>query len=427
MTIAYLTNRFPERLESYVGAEISELRKHGCEVVPCSVQRPFASAPQAQPRPDTLYIFPLRFWPSIRASWLCLWKFGSIADLIWRAVRGPEPISRRCRTLLHAWLGVYVAGVLKRENIQHLHVHHGYFAAWVGMVAARLLGAGFSMTLHGSDLLLRADYLDAKLADCRFCFTVSDFNRRYLVEHYPQIEPGKIFVQRLGVDMDLWQPQPHRSAGHFSILSVGRLHPTKNHAFLLLACAALKARGIAFRCAIAGEGGERGKLEQLIARLGLTQEVRLYGQLSHEQLPDVYADADVVVLTSRSEGLPVALMEAMAMELVVLAPNITGIPELVTDGKTGFLYTPDSMGEFLSTLQAIRVAGPHLQALRRAARYQVERHFNTRVNLAAFADRFLQLVRGVESSALGSGENAPRKESHANPVLQQVQLQLQRD
>jgi hypothetical protein len=198
MAIAYLANRFPEPLESYVGTEISELRKHGCEVVPCSVQRPSVWSPQGNSAPDTRYVFPFRWWTAVKAAWLCLQKFGLIGDLVWRAVRGPEPIHRRCRTLLHTWLGAYLATLLKREKIEYIHVHHGYFAAWVGMVAARLLDAGFSLTLHGSDLLVRADYLDAKLADCRFCFTVSDFNRRYIVEHYPQIDPRKLLVATAG-------------------------------------------------------------------------------------------------------------------------------------------------------------------------------------------------------------------------------------
>ena len=421
MTIAYLANRFPESLESYVGEEICELRKHGCTVLPCGVYRPvqFATKPVAATR----YIFPLRLDLFLTATWVCLRNFGSIADLIWRAVRGQEPISRRCRTLVHTWLGAYLSVLLKKEKVRHIHVHHGYFAAWVGMVAARLLKAGFSVTLHGSDLLVRADYLDTKLAECRFCITVSDFNRRYIAEHYPQIDPRRIFVHHLGVDVDFWRPRG-RFAGPLSILSVGRLHPTKNYAFLLLACAALKAQGVAFHCAIAGEGDERIRLERLIAKLGLAAEVTLCGYVPRERLPGLYAAADAVVLTSRSEGIPVTLMEAMAMERVVLAPNITGIPELVTDGKTGFLYTPDSMGDFLSKLLAIRTAGPILDAMRHAARRKVEIQFNASANLSAFAQCFLKNARAIDPDF---ESNARRKEAHENPVLQQVQLQLQRD
>jgi glycosyltransferase involved in cell wall biosynthesis len=356
---------------------------------------------------------------------LCIGKLGLIADLVWRAVCGPEPISRRCRTLAYTWLGAYLAMLLKRERIRHLHVHHGYFAAWVGMVAARLLNASFSMTLHGSDLLMRADYLDTKLKNCRFCITVSEFNRRYITEHYPQIDPQKIFAQRLGVDTSFWRPQAarNRAADRLTILSVGRLHPAKNHGFLLLACKALKMQSVPFRCIIAGEGEEREGLEQLIVAFDLEQEVVLRGHVHRECLPDLYAGADVVVLTSRSEGIPVTLMEAMAMQKVVLAPNITGIPELVTDGKTGFLYQPNSMEDFLVKLQLIRAAGQSLNTMRQAARRHVDLYFNSRVNLAGFTECFLKHAGGLDPSVL----ELPGKETHENSVLQQVQLRVQRD
>jgi colanic acid/amylovoran biosynthesis glycosyltransferase len=431
MSIAYLSNRFPEPLESYVGEEISELRKRGCTVFPCSVQWPVAfSWPQAKSAIETLYVFPLNFMACFKAIWLCITKFSLIADLVWRALRGPEAISRRCRTIVHTWLGTYLAVLLKKERIRHLHIHHGYFASWVGMVAARFLDASFSMTLHGSDLLLRADYLDVKLKHCRFCITVSDFNRLYIAGRFPQIDPGKILVQRLGVDPVCWRPRNHNHGGKtFSMLSVGRLHPTKNHGFLLLACAALRARGVPFRCVIAGEGEERGRLEQLIRELNLRQEVTLLGHVPRERLPELYAEADVVVLTSRSEGLPVTLMEAMAMERVVLAPRITGIPELVTHGVNGFLYTQNSMEDFLAKLQSIRAASQSLDldldldAVRQAARREVDLYFNSRVNLAGFAECFLKHAGGFVESAL----ELPRKETHENPVLQQVQLHVQRD
>ena len=425
MPIAYLANAFPEPLESYVGEEIHELRKQGCQVLPCSVRRPRDfSRVQTRHTIDTRYVFPLRLWPSVKASWRCILRLDRIADIVWRAVRGPEPISRRCRTLAHTWLGAYLAVLLKRGRIQHLHVHHGYFASWVGMVTARLLGASFSMTLHGSDLLVRADYLDAKFKNCRFCITVSEFNRQYIVENYPQIDLDKILVQRLGVDMALWPPlKDDRSGDPFTILSVGRLHPTKNYGFLLLACAALKARGVPFRCVIAGEGEEHRRLEQLIAALGIGEEVTLRGYVPREGLPELYASADVVALTSRSEGIPVTLMEAMAMGRVVLAPNITGIPELVANGQTGFLFQPNSMEDFLAKLQLIRVAGPSLDAMRRAARRQVDLYFNSRVNLAGFAERFLKHAGGYEQFA----PELPRNETNENPVLQQVQLRVQRD
>ncbi len=247
------------------------------------------------------------------------------------------------------FLGVYYAALLQPRHVEHIHVHHGYFGSWIAMVAARLLGIGFSMTLHGSDLLLDAVFLDLKLKQCSFCVTISEFNRRHILMHYPGVAPAKILVRRLGVD----DPEARTARSDepnpvFSILSVGRLHPVKNHAFLVQACWLLKCRGLRFVCRIAGEGPERQSLQGMIRDFDLQTEVRLLGQLSRDQLDEQYDRADLVVLTSRSEGIPLVLMEAMVRGKPVLAPAITGIPELVVDGKTGFLYQAGSLDDFLA-------------------------------------------------------------------------------
>lgn len=391
MTIVYLANSFPEQVEPYIWEEVQELRHRGIDVVPCSIRHPQTYPLDCPVREGEIeYAFPLHFVPLLSACWLLIFHFLRIRDLILRAVRGPERIHRRLRTIAHTFLGAYLAARFAKRNIRHIHVHHAYFGSWVGMVAARLLGAGFSMTLHGSDLLVRRDYLDTKLAACDFCFTVSEFNRRHILGHYP-VAPGKVLLRRLGIDPASWQ-QPalrHHSGAAFSILSVGRLHPVKNRAFLLLACHALKAHGVDFHCTIVGGGEERASLEAMIERTGLQAEVELRGHVPRQQLPAFYMSADVVVLTSHSEGIPVTLMEAMALKRIVIAPRITGIPELITDGVDGFLYSPGSLTGLMEKLEIVRHGGPDLRAIEAAAREQIERNFNGPELLAEFAAEFL--------------------------------------
>jgi hypothetical protein len=184
----------------------------------------------------------------------------------------------------------------------------------------------------------------------------SEFNRNYILNHYP-IARDKIAVHRIGVDLNSRCPSHAVQSSIFTLLSVGRLHPIKNHSFLLLACHSLKTAGVPFRCLLAGDGPEREKLARLISELGLEWEVSLLGQVPPAELSHLYAQADAVVLTSHSEGIPVTLMEAMAMERLVLAPAITGIPELVTHGKTGLLYKPGSLDDFLTKVNAIAAPG----------------------------------------------------------------------
>jgi len=440
LTVAYLANLFPSEVEPYVAEEIKELRKRGVRVITGSVrkrrERREACAGWAAAEVE---LQPLRVIILLQAAWLCLRRWKQISDLLRRVVgSGRERPVQRGKALLHTGLGACYAVLLAKRGVEHIHIHHGYFGSWIGMVAARLLGVGFSLTLHGSDLLLHGTYLDVKLANCTLCLTVSEFNRRYILEHYPRVEEKKVVVARLGVDViepAISVSSAPRSRKGFVLLAVGRLHAVKDHAFLVRACAELYQRGVEFECSIAGEGPERRPLEKLIRNHGLENRVTLLGHVEGEQMSSLYNRADVVVLTSRSEGLPLVLMEAMARGKIVLASAITGIPELVVAGKTGFLYDAGSLDDFADRLLAIRSrmhapdhpplnGGPHpiilsagkpLDWVRHAAQTQVYHNFDRRRNLESFGDLFIRHVLTEAGSLL-----------HENPVLQQIQLPVQR-
>ncbi len=295
------------------------------------------------------------------------------------------------------------------------------------MVAARLLHVGFSLTLHGSDLLEHAAYLDVKLDDCRFCLTISEFNRRYIVEHYPDVGPEKILISRLGVrlpELSALGGCRTRSSSTLKLLSVGRMQVVKNHAFLIHACAQLASQGVDFECSIAGDGPERSRLTALIQDCGVRDRVELLGHVPRQRMDALYDTADVVVLTSHSEGIPLVLMEAMARGKIVLAPAITGVPELVLPGKTGFLYQPGSLSDLVARLLFLRLllqvehrtqprhlvsAARPLDWMRYAAQVQVLHNFNRTKNLKSFTDLFLTWITPLV-------ETFP----HANLILQQI-------
>jgi colanic acid/amylovoran biosynthesis glycosyltransferase len=436
LTIAYLANQFPCPVEPYVSEEIEELRRRGVRVITGSVRR----APKNEEAKSTGELVPevvlqsLGFHILVRAAWLFLRKWPQISGLLSRVMfRGREGLVPRLKAVLHTWLGACYAVLLGDYQVEHIHVHHGYFGSWIAMVAARLSGVGYSMTLHGSDLLLHAAYLDAKLENCAFCLTVSEYNKQYVLEHYPHVNPERVVVSRLGVEVAdrINTSAPLRKTeGKFSLLAVGRLHPVKDHAFLVRACAQLQANNLNFECLIAGDGPEKRHLELLIQQGGLDERITLLGHVPRQQMDSLYDRSDVVVLTSRSEGIPLVLMEAMARGKVVLAPSITGIPELVIAGKTGFLYQPGSLDDFVHRLLFIRslihISGRdsfypdpihaksipatcQLDWVRHAARAQVRHNFNRKKNLETFGDLFLSRV-------------TPRSESlpHENFILQQI-------
>jgi glycosyltransferase involved in cell wall biosynthesis len=400
-TVAYLANQFPSPVEPYVADEIEELRRRGIKVIPCSVRRPQAqlNARLRDLADETLCIEPLTLRLALHSFVYSVRSLPALLGILQRVLfAGAESPLRGLRVLAHTWLGVYYALLLRGKGVGHIHVHHGYFGAWVAMVAARVLGISYSLTLHGSDMLLHATCLDTKLRNCKFCVTISEFNRRQLLRRYPWLDPGKIIVLRLGVSV----PEsaslvlPTESKNVFTLLSAGRLHAVKNHAFLVKACFELKQYGLNFHCFIAGDGPERAAIERRIHQHNLGNEVQLLGHLSPAELNNYYDSSDLIVLTSRSEGIPLVLMEAMARGKVVLAPAITGIPELVQSGKSGFLYRPGSMQDFVRHVQAIAYLSHAMAPLRNAAQLHVSLHFNRDKNVAAFADAFLARVSARE-------------------------------
>jgi colanic acid/amylovoran biosynthesis glycosyltransferase len=423
-TVAYLANQFPSPTEPYVGTEIQELRLRGVKVIAGSVRSPDVESMRDNScsKDEILSLQPIRLVIAFKALCLTFMRWGRVSRFLRRALlQGNEPPKQRLGSVLHTWLGAYYAVLLRHREVNHIHVHHGYFGSWIAMVAASLLEVDFSLTLHGSDLLVHAAYLDIKLNNCKFCITISEYNRRYILNRFPALDSGKVIVSRLGVEAvrdPAFSGLIHRrTKNRFFLLGTGRLHAVKNHAFLVQACAHLRSQGLDLKCAIAGAGPERERLQTLIEQNQLTDCVRLLGHVSHSDMDLLYRSADLFVLTSISEGIPLVLMEAMARGTLVLAPAITGIPELVIPGITGFLYTPGDFADFarrILILQELlrpkkRSPASRLAWIRHAARVQVRRNFNRGENLARFGSIFLELV-------------APRKRSclDENSLLQQI-------
>src|SRR5258708_17193582 len=164
-TIAYLAIQFPSAVEPYVTEEIEELRSRGVQVIPGSVRKATSrDGIRQESGLEPVVLQPLRVIIAMRALWLCIRHWDRIADLIRRILlQGRESPTQRIKALAHTWLGACYALLLEGRGVEHIHAHHGDFGAWIAMAAARLLDGSVGVTLHGSDLLLHAGYLDAKL------------------------------------------------------------------------------------------------------------------------------------------------------------------------------------------------------------------------------------------------------------------------
>ena len=274
-----------------------------------------------------------------------------------------------------------LAPEMERRGVTHVHNHFANPASVVGLAASRYLGIGWSVTLHGlSDFAgSMTPLLARKLEDAAFVATATEWGRDRLLEIREGKHGHKVHVVRCGVEVECLPP-PRRSAPGpgepLEILCVGRLSPEKAHLGLVEAFGSLVRSGVDCRLVLIGGGPEEGAIRALIAAQGLQARVDLRGPQPEPVVLDAMARAHVFALSSRMEGLPVVLMEALALELPVVAPAITGIPELVVPGETGLLFPAGEWEEMAERLRVLS-SDPALRArLGAAGRARVLRDFD---------------------------------------------------
>jgi glycosyltransferase involved in cell wall biosynthesis len=286
------------------------------------------------------------------------------------------------------------------DRVDHLHAHFASHPAAVAWVIHRLSGIPFSFTAHGSDLHRDRHMLKDKVAEADFVVAISNYNRDVILKECGPGAGAKVAVIHCGVDIQVFRPGSARAVGEscsrpFTVLCVGTLHEVKGQSYLIEACRQLAGRGIAFACHFVGDGPDRQDLARQAAQAGIGDQVHFRGQLTQDEVREVLAGADVVAAPSvptrdgRREGIPVALMEAMASGVPVVASRISGIPELVEDGETGLLVEPrDVEGLARALEQLLRDEGLRSR-LGTAGRVKVEREFNLRKSAATLMRHFL--------------------------------------
>ena len=275
------------------------------------------------------------------------------------------------RTLAHAlrlrvglWQLFYFAEAvvvwdeLRRRDLKHVHVHFANAGADVAMLAAHFGGDDWrwSLTLHGPAEFfeVRGNRLAEKLESAAFVACASDWARSQAMSIARPDAWPRFSVVRGGVDTDVWSRAGRRDAdAPVEILNVGRLAPVKGQALLIDAVAQLRERGTAVHCRIVGDGPERAALARRIAELGLEDLVELTGPVGQDRIRELYEQADIFCLPSFREGLPFVLIEALAMELAVVATRIMGIPELIADGECGVLVSPGRADQLADALMEL--------------------------------------------------------------------------
>jgi glycosyltransferase involved in cell wall biosynthesis len=399
--LAVICSRYPAVSHTFIQREVRALRALGSEVSTFAVRRASPgdalSAADREELAATHAILPAGpelAWAHLRAL---LRHPGAWAGTLMRALRlSPGTPRGTLWQLFYFAEAVLLWNQLRRRGIRHVHAHFADVSSDVALLATdlgnRADGGGWSwsLTMHGPAQLygVRENRLAAKVADAAFTVCVSDHLRSQLMMVTPPEQWSSLHVLRTGVQPELYHPNG-RPRGSHRVLTVARLVAAKGIDVLLDALGRLERRGVPVDADVVGDGPDRERLAARARELGLDGRVRLVGAASQEHVRELLAGATVFCLPSFSEGVPVVLMEAMAAGLPVVATGITGVPELVEEGRSGVLVPPGRADLLADALERVLEATPaERDAMGAAGRARVEADFDQ----ARSAERLLALL-----------------------------------
>ena len=364
--VAYVMSRFPKISETFILYEMEAVVARGVsvELFPLIRERPAIQHPEAAAWVARAHHAPV-LSPAVVASNLALlvgrpWAYlGALAAV----VRGTWGSANFLLGGLAAFPKVaHAARRMEGLGVAHVHCHFANHPALAGFVVHRLTGIPYSFTAHGSDLHKDRHMLPQKVREAAFVATVSEDNRRLIVEECGAWAADKVHVIHCGVDVERFGGARREPGGEdaLSIVCVGTLHEVKGQVHLVDACARLARGGVPFTCTFVGDGPDQRGLERRASESGLGDRVRFLGRVAQPEIVAQLRRADVLVAPSvptasgKREGIPVVLMEAMASGLPVVASRLSGIPELVEDGVSGLLVEPGDVDGLAAALRELR-------------------------------------------------------------------------
>jgi colanic acid/amylovoran biosynthesis glycosyltransferase len=354
MKIAYLINQYPAVSHSFIRREIKALEAENIQVFRFSIR----SATELVDRADQLELDKTKFVLGVGIFGL-MWSLLSIA------------ITRPKRFLVAAWLAVkmgwykdrgilvhfaYLAeacvllGWLKDADIDHVHAHFAFNPTAVAMLCRVLGGPPYSFTVHGPESIDRAVILslEEKIKRASFVVAISSYCQSQLYRWCDRAYWSKIQIIHCGLDQPFFEqeitPVPETS----QLVCVGRLNEQKGHLILLEAARQIASEGIDFKLVLVGDGLLRSQIESLIAQFNLQNQITITGWANNDSVRQHIISSRAMLLASFAEGLPVVIMEALALGRPVISTYIAGIPELLEPDISGWLV-PSGSVEALAT------------------------------------------------------------------------------
>ena len=323
MRLAYLLSQYPTVTHTFLLRELRALRDLGLDFQVISIRacdRPdhLLSPQEQEERERTYVVLEEDFVSVVRTHLAILIKRPRryLAGAVYALRLARLDLRKMFWNLMYFGEAILVGARAQSLGVAHLHSH---FASTVALLAARIFPLTFSVTIHGPDEFIDTNgyFLPQKIAQSLFLCAISDYSRSQLMRESEPRYWDKLEVARLGVDLNVFHPPPHREQrDFFEILSVARLAPVKGHRIMVAAIGELVREGRrSIRLRMVGDGPQRIDLEREIAGQGLGEYIRLEGACSQDRVLAFYEQSDAFVLSSFAEGVPVVLMEAMAMEL----------------------------------------------------------------------------------------------------------------
>lgn len=384
---AYICHQFPKLTETFVYREVEGLLSMGVELRVFSFKKPQDSRyfDTGERLRDVARYFPRDL--SVRMlkaqlEWLIKKPLKYLKEAARVIVPGSEKTGIRFMVRLGFFLrGALLASFLREEaEVELLHAPGTGNDLLAAHVAHVLVGIPYGFTLHAPLELYRGGWLLARNArDASWIAAISEDARERLVALAGEEVRNKIGIVHCGVNPDEYRPGDEKRRG--KIVSVGSLDARKGHDLLIRAVEKLVREGFDVCLEVAGIGLEKRRLSELAERLGVADRVKLSGPAHPRRVKELLGEAQIFALACRvdengaRDGVPVALMEAMAMEVPCVSTRVSGIPELIEDGVTGRLVEPDAPDALADALRELMEDEEYAERLAKAGREKVAREF----------------------------------------------------
>ena len=403
--MAYLVSQYPAISHTFILREVLALRQLGFEISVASINsadRPPAgmTKEEKQETERTLYVKRVPVLRLLACHLRQLLRSPSryFAALFFALRSGGCDLRGVAYGFFYFAEAAVIAEWMRTLGLNHLHVHFATPASAVGLIVSRLSGCGLSITVHGPDEFYDVSRyrLAEKIAGASFLCAIGNFARSQLMKLSPVEHWSKFEVTPLGVDTASFSRQHRYHEAPFEILCIGRLVPAKGQHILISAVRELADRGRQVRLRFVGDGPDRQSLERQACAQCVDDLIVFEGSVNQDRIRDFYNRADAFVLPSFAEGIPVVLMEAMAMQLPCVTTRITGIPELIRDGIDGLLVVPSDEGELADAIERL-IADPELRcSLACAGRKRVVERYNLSTNIRRLAEVFRRRLGATE-------------------------------